>query len=929
MDTYQVKPLLPGSVGRIPALVSAAVAILVLILTPFWAIQWSRLPFLGVLLEGNNLVNQAVSAGWPAYEAGVKPYDRLIALNGQPVENPAQDQAFMKANGIQPVRATFVRLDGTQYDIEITPLAQFPFEDLFSFFIIPYLVGLIFLGIGIWAYSLRQDMPASRVLLIYVSCLCVVVAGFFDLPTTNHITVIWTIALMLEGAALTQLSLMFPQPIRQLREHNYLQWIPWIVGLVFLPSMVWAVARPPANVPLDDASWRWGYLYLVVALLFFLGTLSYRIFRSDQPLIRQQSRIIIFGVLIAFLPAAIYLGQLAFGILTHFRAWLIFIPLIVFPLSITYAVLRYRLLDVDRFFSRALAYLLTIGAAFLAFYLLLALLSQVLNQTLRSNDPFVTGSYLLLLMLAFIPLHDQIQRGIDRLFYRAPADYRRVLTTLSQGLIVTPDLTQTLRLLERELDQALAPEKFIIYLYNDELGEYFPHATREESAPPYQVDDPLVHLIEKSQLPIWLPAEGKLPPELEGTIASASRLAGFTFVPLRYEGRLIGFMCLGPRRSGMLYTADDLDFLAAVAGQSTLALENARLFANLRRTLDQTLEMKNLMDDIFSSIATGIITTDIKRRITLLNRAAEQILGVPVTQALGKSLSQALPVIGSDLATVANGTLQKGESILSAEWNRTLPERGDLYLRLSVSPLRDAYLETKGATFVFEDLTERRKLEAEQERIRQTFGRVVAPRVRDRLLADATNLKLDGVKRDITILFADLSSFTPYSESHAPEAVFSVLNSYLSLAAQVILEQEGTLDKFMGDAVLAIWNSPDLQEDHALRAVRAAYEIVNRSIAAHAHFNDPEQHLIFRIGITTGPAIIGNVGTDELFNYTAIGDTVNLAQRLQNAAGRGQILLEKNTYQIAADHILASPLSSIKVKGRQQAVEIYELKGLK
>lgn len=929
MDTFQVKPLLPGSVGRIPAVVSAVIAILVLILTPFWALQWSKLPFLGVLLEGNNLVNQAVSDGWPAHDAGVKPYDRLIALNGQPVENPAQDQTFMKANGVEPVKATFVRIDGTQYDIEITPLTQFPFDDLFSLYIVPYLVGLVFLGIGLWAYNLQRDVPASRVLLIYVSSLCVIVAGFFDLTTTDHATVIWTLALIMNGAALTHLALIFPQPIRLVREHNYLQWIPWIVSLVFFPFMAWAVAFPPANIPLDDAAWRWGYLYMVVALLLFIGTLIFRIFHSDQPLIRQQSRIMIFGALIAFLPGAIYLGPLAFGILTQFRAWLVFIPPIFFPLSITYAVLRYRLLDVDRFFSRTLAYLITIGIAFLAFYALLALLSQLLNQTLRSNDPFVTGSYLLLLMLAFIPLRDQIQRVIDRTFYRAPADYRRVLTTLSQGLIVTPDLTQTLRLLEQELYQALAPEKFIIYLYNDELGEYFPHATREESAPPYQVDDPLVHLIEKSKLPIWLPPEGSLPLELEGTIASAARLAGFTFVPLRYEGRLIGFMCLGPRRSGMLYTADDLDFLAAVAGQSTLALENARLFANLRRTLDQTLEMKNLMDDIFSSIATGIITTDIKRRVTLLNRAAEQILGVPVTKALGKPLSQAVPVIGSDLATVANSTLQKGESVLSAEWNRTLPERGDLYLRLSVSPLRDAYLETKGATFVFEDLTERRKLEAEQERIRQTFGRVVAPRVRDRLLADATNLKLDGVKRDITILFADLSGFTPYGESHKPEVVFSVLNSYLSLAAQAILEQEGTLDKFMGDAVLAIWNSPDLQEDHALRAVRAAYEIVNRSIAAHARFSDPEQQLVFRIGITTGPAIIGNVGTDELFNYTAIGDTVNLAQRLQITAGRGQILLEKNTYQIAAKHILASPLNPIKVKGRQKAVEVYELKGLK
>src|SRR5262249_41813256 len=148
-----------------------------------------------------------------------------------------------------------------------------------------------------------------------------------------------------------------------------------------------------------------------------------------------------------------------------------------------------------------------------------------------------------------------------------------------------------------------------------------------------------------------------LPEPLRGSHSAYQRLMGSTFVPLRYEGKLIGFMTLGPRRSGDLYTSDDLDFLAAVAAQSTLALENAqstlalenaRLFANLRRNLDQTTEMKNLMDDIFASIATGIITTDLERRVTLLNRAAESILGLDVSTVIGKSLAKAVPGFGAE-----------------------------------------------------------------------------------------------------------------------------------------------------------------------------------------------------------------------------------------------------------------------------------------
>jgi class 3 adenylate cyclase len=281
------------------------------------------------------------------------------------------------------------------------------------------------------------------------------------------------------------------------------------------------------------------------------------------------------------------------------------------------------------------------------------------------------------------------------------------------------------------------------------------------------------------------------------------------------------------------------------------------------------------------------------------------------------------------MADAANGTLDKGESFISTELSNRSPERGDLYLRLSVSPLRDAYLGTKGATLVFEDLTERHKLQAERELIRKTFGHVVAPRVRDRLLENPDNLRLDGTKQIVTALFADLSGFTTYSEKHEPEIVFRVLNQYLALAADAILEEEGTLDKFMGDAVLAIWNSPDPQPDHALRAARAALDIIRHANEIHRLQDDPDQRMTFRIGVTSGPAIIGNVGTAELFNYTAIGDIVNLAQRLQVSAQPGQILLHNSTYEIIKDFVEAEALNPIAVKGREQVAEVYGLKGLK
>ena len=906
-------------------LAAIVIAIALLALTPFWAAQWLREPFLGALFEPNNVISQINGDGWPARQAGVVWSDRLVEVNGRPVENAAGIRAALAQNGFAALEATFQQREGGRFTITLTPIRP-AWRDFLSLFVFPYFVGLIFLLTGLWAYRIRSDLRASRAFVTFTAAVSVITSGFLDMNTAHHIVLFWSLSLFVGAGALAHLALVFPQQMPFVNRWPRARYFPWLVTLVLSVPMARDLLAP-ADPYHYILSWRYGYFYTVFAILLFLATTTARVFRSQSPMVRQQSRVIVFGASLGFIPVlALYLIPSTFGgQIPEFRAELYFPPLILLPLSVAYAIVRYRLLDVDRLLSRALAYLLTMGVALGLFYGLIALISLLVQRTVGANDPLAIGAFLVLLAVGLTPVRNLIQRAIDRLFYRSPADYRRALTSLSRELAVTPDLNQVLRTLEEQLQQALSPERFVIYLYNDENGQYFPHATRADSAPVYPADEPLVMCLQAAESPFWLSPGLALPQELRGY----QELSGSTFVPLRYEERLIGFFVLGARRSGELYNSDDLDFLAAVAAQSTLALENARLFTNLRRTLDQTLEMKNLMDDIFASIATGVITTDLKRQVTLFNHAAETILGIPMNQVIGHSLEQAFPSLYSDLEFLTNSAVQSGVPVYLSEVTRLIPPRGELALRVSCAPLLNIYREATGATIFFEDLTERRQLEAEQERIRQTFGRVVAPRVRDRLLADPRNLRLDGSQQIITVMFADLSGFTSYSEKLDPQVVFKVLNSYLSLAADAVLEQEGTLDKFMGDAVLALWNAPDPQPDHALRAVRAAEAILRRAVESHQNFPEALHHLNFRIGIATGLAIIGNVGTSELFNYTAIGDTVNLAQRLQASAGPGQILLQKATYDIVAGTIKATRLEPLNVRGREQPVEVYRFTGLK
>ncbi|PKN92489.1 MAG: hypothetical protein CVU44_15255 [Chloroflexi bacterium HGW-Chloroflexi-6] len=900
-------------------------AIAMFILTPIWAWEWYHAPFSGFLIEPNNVLSQISGQGWQGKASGLQWSDRLLALNQTPIDNTGQMYTFLRENGWRDFKATFYRTsDNSTFTITITP-ARAQTRDLVSLFIIPYLVGFTSLAIGFWAYRLRPDFRPTRAFAIFVSSVALLTSTFLDMNTTHRVVLLWALSLPAAGAAVGYLALMFPQELPIIRRWPFLRWIPFLIGLILATFIARDILLPPNPYAYID-SWRWGYVFIALGILSFLGTLTGRVLGDSSPIVRQQSRVIIFGAALAFLPILVlYLLPIGFqNAVPEFRPELLFPPLILLPLSVTYAILRYRLLDVDRWLSRALTYVLTTSAALLLFFLLLNGASFVFQQTVETDDPFVVAAYLLILVIAFSPLRNLIQRAIDRVFYRSQADYRRILTNLSQSLVVTPDIDRTINLLQTELDRALTPEKFIIFLFEDDRQLYVPFSAQFETDRVFQPGDPLTKLLSQATQPLWLATGSPLPSELQHEPGMDCEV----FVPLRYEGRLTGFMALGQRRSGEPYTSDDLEFLTAVAGQSTLALENARLFQNLRHTLDETLEMKNLMDDIFASVATGIITTNVEHKITVFNHAAEQILGIPLQKAIGKPIELALP--GLRIQEIAQNVMQTSSASEGKEFTPKLSsDRGELVLRVSTSPLKDAHLATKGATIVFEDLTENRKLEKERQVIHQTFGRVVAPRVRDRLLSNPASLDLDGARTLVTVLFADLAGFTSFSESNVPEDVFAVLNTYLDIAAQAILEQEGTLDKFMGDAVMAMWNSPDPQDDHAMRACRAAINLVNRTIDSHKNYANPAFHRIFRVGITTGYAMVGNVGTSELFNYTVIGDTVNLAQRLQASAQPGQIFIQKDTFEIVQNQVEATQMEPLTVKGRASSVETYLLRGLK
>ena len=204
-----------------------------------------------------------------------------------------------------------------------------------------------------------------------------------------------------------------------------------------------------------------------------------------------------------------------------------------------------------------------------------------------------------------------------------------------------------------------------------------------------------------------------------------------------------------------------------------------------------------------------------------------------------------------------------------------------------------------------------------------------SPEVVREILADTSRLRLGGVRSTVTVLFADLSGFTPFSETRPPEAVMDVLNQAFSRLTEIVFKHQGTLDKFIGDCLMAFFGAPISSGHDAVSAVRAALEMRAAFNELKGQWGDERAQLGLAIGVNTGEAIVGNVGSDRRMEYTVIGDTVNVAARLQDKAVAGQILIGEATYaEVVAevgDLLVCRELKDIALKGREQALAIHEV----
>jgi class 3 adenylate cyclase/DNA-binding response OmpR family regulator len=227
---------------------------------------------------------------------------------------------------------------------------------------------------------------------------------------------------------------------------------------------------------------------------------------------------------------------------------------------------------------------------------------------------------------------------------------------------------------------------------------------------------------------------------------------------------------------------------------------------------------------------------------------------------------------------------------------------------------------------LFSDLEQSK--EREKQAIRSVFERYMAPHVVDQVLNKPELSGLGGARRSISVLFADVRGFTSLADQIQPETLMQTLNDHLTIGAQVILKHAGTLDKFMGDGIMALFNAPLPQTNYQLQAVTAALEM-QQLITERASKMTAAIPMRFGIGVTSGEAIVGNIGTPQLMNFTAVGTCVNIAKRLQESAKGGQVLIDSATYQSVSPRVRTKSFGPIEIKGFSAPLEIFEVLGLR
>ena len=377
------------------------------------------------------------------------------------------------------------------------------------------------------------------------------------------------------------------------------------------------------------------------------------------------------------------------------------------------------------------------------------------------------------------------------------------------------------------------------------------------------------------------------------------------------HGKAIGVTQVLNKRGGP-FTSEDESRLRAFTAQISIALENAKLFADVQA-------MKNYNEAMLESMSNGVITLDENERIVTCNAAGLRLLKLHPSEILHRPATE---FFSADNAWILDKLRRAGENgsaeqVLDVELRLGAAE---LSVNLTCQPLLSAEGKRIGSMLLLENISN-------EKRLKTTMSRYMDPGIADRMLAAGAEA-LGGKNVTATILFSDVRSFTTITEQLGAQGTVTLLNEYFTLMVDCIQREEGMLDKFIGDAIMAAFGIPVPHEDDADRAVRCAVAMLRELATWNARRADEGKMPIdIGIGLNTDNVVSGNIGSKKRMDYTIIGDGVNLAARLESACKQygAHILVSEFTYRQLKGTYFSRELDLVIVKGKTHPVAIYEI----
>ncbi len=379
------------------------------------------------------------------------------------------------------------------------------------------------------------------------------------------------------------------------------------------------------------------------------------------------------------------------------------------------------------------------------------------------------------------------------------------------------------------------------------------------------------------------------------------------------EGKVIGVTQVLNKRGGS-FTDEDEARLKAFTSQISIGLENAKLFDEVQAT-------KNYNESILESMTNGVITLNGEGKVVTCNAAGARILKLRVKEFVGKAAAE---VFAGDNAWVLEKIAQvkesgKIEETVDAKMRGVL-DPVELSVNLTAMPLQSSAEKKLGSILMIEDISS-------EKRMKSTMSRYLDPALTDKLLAAGEDF-LGGQASVATVMFSDIRSFTTLSEELGAQGTISLLNEYFTLMVDCIDRNGGLLDKFIGDAIMAVFGTPFPHDDDADRAMRTAIGMMSELQAFNTRrANDGKKPVKIGIGLNTDVVVSGNIGSPKRMNYTVIGDGVNLAARLESACKQygAQILVSETSVKALKGTYRWRPIDLVVVKGKTKPVEIFEI----